>query len=91
MPPRLYNADRVVPIPRKSPPKTSQEIPRDAKLYSISNASKLLNEQFDGGFSPKSIRALIQNGEWQLGTHYVLVGKRVRIYLEAVKELQLRQ
>lgn len=91
MPPRTYYPNKAVaPLRPVSRSKPLQEIPLDAKLYSLRNASWLLNEQFDGGFSDQEIRRLIRNGSWQEKWHYVRRGTRIKIYIPAVQEWLLR-
>ena len=87
--PRTYLKNKQVDPPR--PSTEGKQIPLNAKLYSLQQASQLLNEQFDGGFSVREMRRLINSGEWLERWHYVRRGRQIKIYLTAVQEWQLRR
>lgn len=90
--PRTYLADKVTPI-RVAPPREQGDrtIPTDAPLLSIKAASEALTAQYGDGFSTKTLRRYVDNGEWSRGWHYVRVGRKTKIYLEAVREWVLSQ
>lgn len=91
MPARTYSADKkVVPIQAK-PPISNRQIPKDAKLHDITEASHLLTEQYGRGWSVKVLRRLIQSDEWVQGWHYIKHGKFYKLYLPAIRETILSQ
>jgi hypothetical protein len=91
MPARTYSADKkVVPLQAK-PPIVDRQIPDDAKLYDIAEASQLLTHQYGKGWSIKVLRRLIESGEWVEGWHYIKPRKFYKIYLPAVRETILNQ
>ncbi|MEP0872910.1 hypothetical protein NDA01_24130 [Trichocoleus desertorum AS-A10] len=90
MPPRRYLPEKQVAPPRAIAKPETRQIPLDAKLYDLKDASILLSEQFGSGYSVRALRRLIESGEWVEGWHYMRRGKFLKIYLPAVQEWQLR-
>jgi hypothetical protein len=87
--PRTYLTGKQPNAP--TPSNDGRQIPLNAKLYSLRQASTLLNEQFDGGFSIREMRRLINSGEWIEQWHYIRRGRAIKIYLAAIQEWQLRR
>ena len=82
---RRYHPEKTSHLQLLPTDTTVQTIPLDAKLYSIQTASKILNDQFERGFSTREIRRLIASS-WVEGWHFVRRGKLIKIYLPAVQQ-----
>jgi hypothetical protein len=65
-------------------------IPPDAQLHTIAQASAILTEQFQDGYSVSSIRLRIKC-DWRFGWHYTKTGGRYKIYVKAVQDWQVNQ
>jgi hypothetical protein len=87
--PRTYLKSKQIAAP--APSTEGKQIPLNAKLYGLRQASQLLNEQFDGGFSIREMRRLINSGAWLEHWHYTRRGRQIKVYLVAVQEWQLRR
>ncbi|BAS55282.1 hypothetical protein NIES2135_54460 [Leptolyngbya boryana NIES-2135] len=81
--PRTYSV--LKPVTPLKVVKPVEAIPPDAKLHDLEETSKLLTDQFSGGFSVKSLRRLIKS-DWTEGTHYLYVRKRLKFYLPAIQD-----
>ena len=94
MTPRTYRPDRT-PALRIAPQSEPQNIPVNAKLYSIREASRILLELYGEGYSESSIRDLIDNGDWIEGVHWSdrrrKGGKyrKIKVCLESVQRWQV--
>lgn len=87
---RTYNPERQIAPPPRSPVVTAESRKlqpwTDGKLlHSLKEASRILNEILDGGYSEKSIQRRMKN-EWVEGVQFVRDGRLVKIKIRAVIE-----
>jgi hypothetical protein len=66
-----------------------RQIPNDARLHNLREASQILTEQYQSGYSIGSIRRYIRIGAWNYGWHYTKTGNRYKIYIPAIQEWQV--